>query len=60
MVRIGIIGAAGLSGIELLKLLKFHSESSVVLATSDKYQGSKVSSIFPELNFYSNSFNSNI
>ena len=59
MVRIGIIGAAGLSGIELLKLLKFHSESSVVLATSDKYQGSKVSSIFPELNFYSNSFKSN-
>ena len=59
MVRIGIIGAAGLSGLELLHLLSRHSEATVNLVTSTKYQGKNVSEVFPELYQYSLTFNSN-
>ncbi len=59
MINIGIIGAAGLSGIELLHLLSRHPESNVKLVTSTKYQGKKVSKVFPELTKYSLTFNSN-
>ena len=59
MVRIGIIGAAGLSGIELLHLLSRHSEATVNLVTSTKYQGKNVSEVFPELYKYSLKFDSN-
>jgi len=59
MVRIGIIGAAGLSGLELLHLLSRHSEATVNLVTSTKYQGKNVSEVFPELYQYSLIFNSN-
>ena len=59
MIRIGIIVAAGLSGIELLHLLSRHSETTVKLVTSTKYQGKKVSEVFPELYQYSLTFNSN-
>ena len=59
MVRIGIIGAAGLAGLELLHLLSKHSEATVRLVTSTKYQGKNVSEVFPELYQYSLIFNSN-
>jgi len=59
MIRVGIIGAAGLSGIELLKLLKIHSKSTVELVTSSKYKGLKVLDVFPELNFCTRVFESN-
>jgi len=59
MVRVGIIGAAGLSGIELLKWFKIHPKTKIELLTSSKYEGQKVSSIFPELSVYSNVFESN-
>ena len=41
MVRIGIIGAAGLSGRELLYLLESHDEASVELLTSSSIKGRK-------------------
>ena len=56
MIRIGIIGAAGLSGRELLYWLKFHPEASVELVTSSKYRGKQVSEVFPELSGYSQIF----
>ena len=59
MVRIGIVGAAGLSGIELLKLLSRHSNATVKLVTSSKYKGKRVSEVFPELYQYSLTFSSN-
>jgi len=59
MVRVGIIGAAGLSGLELLHLLSRHSEAAVKLVTSTKYQGKNVSEVFPELYQYSLTFNPN-
>ena len=59
MVRIGIIGAAGLSGRELLYLLESHDETSVELLTSSKYQGKKVNDVFPELTGYNQVFQPN-
>ena len=59
MVRIGIIGAAGLSGRELLYLLGSHDEASVELLTSSNYQGKKVKDVFPELTGYNQIFQSN-
>jgi len=59
MIHVGIIGAAGLSGIELLKWLKNHTKSTIKLVTSSKYEGQQVNKIFPELNFCSNVFESN-
>ena len=49
MIRIGIIGAAGLSGQELLFWLEKHSEASVEIVTSSKYQGQEVRQVFPKL-----------
>lgn len=59
MVCVGIIGAAGLSGRELLYLLSRHSEASVQLVTSSKYRGKSVSEVFPELSEYSLIFQEN-
>ena len=49
MIRIGIIGAAGLSGLELLHWLGRHSEVEITLVTSTKYQGRPVCEAFPQL-----------
>ena len=59
MVRIGIIGAAGLSGRELLHWLKNHPQVKIELLTSSKYQGRQVSEVFPELTAYSQVFEAN-
>jgi len=59
MIRVGIIGAAGLSGRELLRWLRNHPNSVVELVTSSKFKGQKVASIFPELKVYSHEFESN-
>ena len=59
MVRIGIIGAAGLSGRELLYWLRNHPEAKVELLTSSKYQRQKVCDVFPELTGYSQIFEPN-
>ena len=59
MVRIGIIGAAGLSGRELLYWLRNHPEAKVEMLTSSKYQRQKVCDVFPELSGYSQVFEPN-
>jgi N-acetyl-gamma-glutamyl-phosphate reductase len=59
MVRIGIIGAAGLSGRELLYWLRNHPEAKVELLTSSKYQRQKVCDVFPELTGYPQVFKPN-
>lgn len=45
--RIGIIGATGYTGMELLRILLNHPGAEVVLATSEKFAGKKVSELFP-------------
>lgn len=50
--RIGIIGAVGYTGEELLKTLARHDGVEVVFATSEREGGAPVSRVFPHLPFY--------
>ncbi|MCU1499602.1 MAG: N-acetyl-gamma-glutamyl-phosphate reductase [Acidimicrobiales bacterium] len=47
--RVGIIGASGFTGAELLRLLAAHPELEVVLATGDTQAGTKVAELYPSL-----------
>ncbi|MCL4393514.1 MAG: N-acetyl-gamma-glutamyl-phosphate reductase [Chloroflexi bacterium] len=47
MIRVGIFGATGYTGIELVRLLARHSEARVELATSDSYAGKRLSDAIP-------------
>ncbi|HJO95809.1 MAG TPA: N-acetyl-gamma-glutamyl-phosphate reductase [Victivallales bacterium] len=46
-IKIGIIGAAGYSGEELLKILFTHPNIEISFITSRKYSGEKIGNIFP-------------
>lgn len=46
---IGIIGASGYTGGELLRILAAHTECEVACATSRRYKGKRVSSLNPNL-----------
>lgn len=48
MYKAGILGGAGYSGIELLRILQKHSNVEVTAITSNTYKGRKVSDIYPE------------
>ena len=47
MVRIGIYGATGFTGHELLKIFARHSEVEVVFATSESSAGKRYSEVYP-------------
>lgn len=47
--RVGIIGASGFTGAELLRLLAGHPELEVVVATGDSQAGSRVADLYPSL-----------
>ncbi len=47
--RVGIIGATGYTGVELLRLLLHHPEVEVTALTSQKYAGMPVDQVFPSL-----------
>ncbi len=47
MIKVGIVGASGYTGIELVKLLAHHPEVELVFATSDSHAGKKLSDAFP-------------
>lgn len=49
MIKVGIIGASGYTGGELLRFLKYHSDVEVVAATSRKFDGIPVYKIHPNL-----------
>lgn len=49
MIRIGIIGASGYTGAELLRLAHGHPELSVELATGDTQAGTRVGHVYPSL-----------
>lgn len=49
MVKVGIIGATGYTGMELLRILSRHPAVEIVLATSEKQAGRRVSDLFPFL-----------
>ena len=49
MVRVGIIGASGYTGAELLRLAAQHPDYQVVVATGDTQAGTRASSLYPSL-----------
>ena len=49
MVKVGIIGASGYTGAELLRLCAQHPEVEVVAATGDSQAGTLASSLYPSL-----------
>ncbi len=46
MIRVGIFGASGYTGVELVKILARHPEAQIAFATSDSYVGKKMSDAF--------------
>ena len=49
MLRVGIVGATGYTGYELIRLLIGHPEAEISVLTSRKYAGSPISEVFPSL-----------
>lgn len=49
MVKVGIVGGTGYTGIELLRLLATHPQARVAAVTSRQEAGKPVSSLFPSL-----------
>ena len=49
MIKVGVIGGAGYTGAELLRLLTGHSEVELMIVTSRSEQGRLVSNLFPFL-----------
>ncbi len=47
--RVGIVGATGYTGVELLRLLFHHPEVKVTALTSQKYAGVEIGRVFPTL-----------
>ncbi|WP_426572806.1 N-acetyl-gamma-glutamyl-phosphate reductase [Aquihabitans sp. McL0605] len=48
-VRVGIIGASGFTGAELLRLIAGHPDLEVVVATGDSQAGTAVADLYPSL-----------
>jgi N-acetyl-gamma-glutamyl-phosphate reductase len=49
MVKVGIVGGTGYTGVELLRLLALHQEAEVVAITSRAESGRRVDELFPNL-----------
>ncbi len=52
MIRVGIVGGTGYTGVELLRLLALHSEVEVAVVTSRADAGKKVEEVYPSLRGY--------
>ena len=50
MKKVGIIGASGYTGHELVKILKKHSNVELVVLNSKSYEGKKVKELYPDFN----------
>ncbi len=49
MIKAGIIGGAGYTGLELIRLLLMHPEVEISVVTSRRYKGEKISDVNPHL-----------
>jgi len=49
MLRVGIIGASGYTGVELTRILSSHPDCELTVATSRQYAGKPLASVFPSL-----------
>ena len=52
MIRVGIVGGTGYTGVELLRLLALHSEVEVAVVTSRSDAGIRVDAVYPSLRGY--------
>lgn len=48
-IKVGIIGATGYAGLELVRLLLAHPNAEIAAVSSVSYTGQKISSIYPQL-----------
>ncbi len=48
-IRVGILGATGYAGIELVRLLISHPETEITYVVSNSYVGKKISEVYPHL-----------
>jgi N-acetyl-gamma-glutamyl-phosphate reductase len=48
-IRIGILGASGYTGAELLRLLRYHPHAEIRALTADRQVGKPLGTIFPQL-----------
>src|SRR5207247_6248204 len=49
MIKVGIMGGTGYTGIELLRILARHPQSELIAITSRKEAGTPVAEVFPSL-----------
>lgn len=49
MINVGIAGASGYTGVELVKLIKNHPETNLHTITSNSYNGQSLTQIFPSM-----------
>jgi N-acetyl-gamma-glutamyl-phosphate reductase len=49
MIKVGVVGGTGYTGVELLRLLAGHSETELVVITSRSEAGKPVADLFPNL-----------
>ncbi len=50
MIKVGIAGASGYTGLELIRLLVNHPEAELSVLTSETYKGKSIADVFPSLN----------
>ncbi|MFZ3235633.1 MAG: N-acetyl-gamma-glutamyl-phosphate reductase [Stellaceae bacterium] len=48
-IRVGILGASGYTGAELLRLLRYHSRTEIRALTADRQAGKPIAAVFPHL-----------
>lgn len=48
-IRIGILGASGYTGAELLRLLRHHRHAEIAVLTADRHAGEPLAAVFPHL-----------
>lgn len=49
MIRVGIVGSTGYTGIGIVALLQRHPEAEIMWVTSESYAGQKISDVYPFL-----------
>lgn len=49
MIKVGIAGASGYTGIELVKLINNHPDAKLCAVTSNSYKGQSLTDIFPSM-----------
>ena len=49
MIKVGILGATGYAGIEVVRLLTAHPEAEIVRVVSQSFVGQKISDVYQNL-----------